>query len=279
MWDGMWRNDVTVLQQSATSLVRKHTLDANVAYVTKVTDVTSPQLHQEIHALRAIPLHPNIVSLRCATTFAYADKTFGCVVLEYSGVALIDMDRKTIREHRYNILWDVSSALRHLHDHRFAHIDVKPDNVTMDTTQYRCKLIDFGASVLVTGTMRITAGTVQYAAPEVIRCVANEEHRVCPYRADVWSFGVTAFAVLYDAHIFHCAHVSDGRFLRFMKGMELHGSCTGLLNAMNPSESTTVHDVIGAALQVCPWMRSPMNVLERMLAAERSTQKKNICGA
>ncbi|KXZ53626.1 hypothetical protein GPECTOR_6g543 [Gonium pectorale] len=80
-------------------------------------------------------------------------------------------------------LLEVASGLRHLHEHRLAHCDVKPSNVLLrscatDSRGWTCKLSDFGCVRLMTDTDVATGrpvfhalspvGSMSYMAPETM---------------------------------------------------------------------------------------------------------------
>ena len=169
------------------------------------------QLHQEIHALCTIPASEHSFAAMCDDIRTCRQNVGVYRARIFRGSS--DRRGQEDREHRYDM--GVSSALRHLHDHRFAHVDVKPDNVTMDATQYRCKLID-RIWRRCTGAMCITAGTVQYAAPEcTMRSLRNLS---MPLLLRTSGRLASRHLPCCTTHIFQCAHVSDVRFLRFLRG-------------------------------------------------------------
>ena len=78
------------------------------------------------------------------------------------------------------VIYDVLDALSYLHFKKFIHRDVKPDNILIIEEvddEPLAVLSDFGLSVEgAVGTVRLPAtGTIQYAAPELIEAVYNEE--------------------------------------------------------------------------------------------------------
>jgi serine/threonine protein kinase len=86
----------------------------------------------------------------------------------------------------------VLSGLAYLHEQGFAHGDVKLENVLL-TDDDHAKLADFGLSIDVScqATVTSTAGTVLYAAPEIIRKQPHDAKA-----ADIWAFGILVYAAI-----------------------------------------------------------------------------------
>jgi serine/threonine protein kinase len=70
---------------------------------------------------------------------------------------------------------------------RWAHCDLNPANILIDK-HGRAKLADFGISMMATEDAVRRGGTLEFAAPELLH-----EGRYDPFKADVWSFGVTVY--------------------------------------------------------------------------------------
>jgi serine/threonine protein kinase len=86
------------------------------------------------------------------------------------------------------------SAIKHVHDSLVLHRDIKVENFLVggedgDTV----KLCDFGLSVTLppNGKKRGLCGTAPYMCPEMIRDECYD------WKADVWSFGVVAYLLLF----------------------------------------------------------------------------------
>ena len=90
-------------------------------------------------------------------------------------------------------------ALKHCHDRKIIHRDLKAENVFM-TTKGLCKLGDFGVSSVLKHTVaraQTMIGTQYYLAPELYK----EE----PYsfEADIWSVGVLLYQMCALTYPFH----------------------------------------------------------------------------
>lgn len=151
-------------------------------------ELTTIQLYTEVKVLETIK-HPNIIEMY----ETYRTKSNKLVlILEYaSNGDLLEfiknrngdfIDEGLIR------LWTIQLclALKHSHDHRVVHRDLKTSNVFLDGDN-NIKLGDFGlAKNLDTSRQHGTgiAGTPLYLSPETIT------KGIVSFRGDVWSLGV-----------------------------------------------------------------------------------------
>ncbi|KAF9485813.1 kinase-like protein, partial [Pholiota conissans] len=77
-------------------------------------------------------------------------------------------------------------AVKFMHDHNVAHMDLKPSNLLIPSDYGRLTVIDFGHSFRLRNEAQLLeghAGTEGYIAPEV----GHMKFR--PIRADLWSVG------------------------------------------------------------------------------------------
>ncbi|XP_008194624.1 serine/threonine-protein kinase Chk2 isoform X2 [Tribolium castaneum] len=139
--------------------------------------------------------HAFIIQMR--EVFETDDEVF--LVLEYmSGGELTSRIRSTLAfpecEVKF-IFYQILLGVRYLHLNGVTHRDLKPENVLLSTqNQYpRVKISDFGLSKIMDdiSVMETVCGTVQYAAPEVLRFFEPYSRKV-----DVWSLGVILFYML-----------------------------------------------------------------------------------
>jgi serine/threonine protein kinase len=93
------------------------------------------------------------------------------------------------------------SAVSYLHKHNIAHRDIKPLNILLKKSENTVKLADLGHAIdiatLTNGLAYDIKGTVTYRAPEVYN---SNGYRPLP--ADVFSCGVTLFAMVLGIEIF-----------------------------------------------------------------------------
>lgn len=97
------------------------------------------------------------------------------------------------------IFKQVAEALRHLHiTAKVVHRDIKDENVILDG-EGKVKLVDFGSAAYIkSGPFDVFVGTIDYAAPEVLRGA--------PYRGkeqDVWALGILLYTIVYKENPFY----------------------------------------------------------------------------
>uniref|UniRef100_W5KAC7 non-specific serine/threonine protein kinase n=1 Tax=Astyanax mexicanus TaxID=7994 RepID=W5KAC7_ASTMX len=147
-----------------------------------------PRIHQMIR-------HPNIVLLLETL------ETENCYYMAMelcSGGDLMDricdqkrLEEREVRRYTRQIL----SAVDHLHTHGIVHRDLKIENFLLDEHN-NIKIVDFGLSntlkvySLSPELLNTQCGSPAYAAPELLA------HRKYGPKVDVWSVGVSMFAML-----------------------------------------------------------------------------------
>ena len=97
-------------------------------------------------------------------------------------------------ESEAKFLWQqVLFAIEYLHQKNVTHRDIKLENVLLDETKTRVKLIDFGFSTCIPNDkkVKIFCGTPSYMAPEIVN---KMEYAGPP--ADIWALGILLFALL-----------------------------------------------------------------------------------
>ncbi|XP_078094610.1 LOW QUALITY PROTEIN: inhibitor of nuclear factor kappa-B kinase subunit beta [Mustelus asterias] len=90
-----------------------------------------------------------------------------------------------------NLLMDIASALRYLHENRIIHRDLKPENIVLQQGEQRLihKIIDLGYAKELDQSSLCTSfvGTLQYLAPELL------EQKKYTVTVDYWSLGTLTF--------------------------------------------------------------------------------------
>ncbi|GFS87808.1 hypothetical protein NPIL_595451 [Nephila pilipes] len=139
--------------------------------------------------------HPHLVAI--LYTSQVSDKVF--IFMEFAGHCNLQQVLDTKSEldfpRRISFCTQILSGLRHCHQHRIVHADVKPANVIVSPHGI-CKLGDFGHSFNLDSITSENAiptddivGTAAYSAPEVLR-----GSRPTPF-SDIYSFGVLLWQV------------------------------------------------------------------------------------
>ncbi|XP_064293081.1 uncharacterized protein LOC128683315 isoform X2 [Plodia interpunctella] len=150
---------------------------------------TAQREYDMMKALR----HPKLVEL----VDAFFTKESFVLVMDFLwGGELFDriVDEEHIKEvDVVPYVRQICEALEYLHDHKIAHLDLKPENIIcLSPNSRQVKLVDFGlARILEEGHVtRAIYGTRDYVAPEVL----NFEQLTLA--SDMWSLGVVTYMLL-----------------------------------------------------------------------------------
>eukprot|EP00347_Sterkiella_histriomuscorum_P022912 403336686 len=168
----------------------------------KVEDLEDLQLQlQEIEILKVCS-HPNISQL----IDIFESKHHSYLVMELlkgDNMSNYLKARKfELKEARVaTLIYQISSAIKYLHDLGIMHRDLKPANILMtdESDQASAKLADFGFSTIVGPSQLLTDGfgSLLFTAPEIIAG--------CPYgkEIDLWSLGVILHLLLVGEYPFN----------------------------------------------------------------------------
>lgn len=137
--------------------------------------------------------HPNILS-----PIAFlSDEKINAMVLPYCQGRSVDAVAGFIDE---TLLWqlirDVSGALRYIHSQGWIHLNIAPSNILWNGTSFL--LTDFGtctAADVATDGIVVENESYQYAAPERVSKPS--------YACDIWSLGATVFHLFMGCHVFN----------------------------------------------------------------------------
>lgn len=176
----------------------------------------------------------------------------------------------------------VASALSHVHACNIAHLDVKCDNIVIDL-RGEAHLVDFNLSHVHAAPRAFLAppeeareihgsrGSVEYIAPEF--SIGNGAP-VNGFRADVWSYGVVFFTLLYCRLPWRSCGLECARFVDYVRRDEwLHPPADVLVTVnrrlANRGDVTPQHlDVLNRTLRVNPGTRDAMVEIYRSLRQE-----------
>uniref|UniRef100_A0A8C5MDG0 Calcium/calmodulin dependent protein kinase IG n=1 Tax=Leptobrachium leishanense TaxID=445787 RepID=A0A8C5MDG0_9ANUR len=160
--------------------------------IKKVNSSRDRSLENEIAVLKKIK-HDNIVTLE---DIYESSSHFYLVMQLVSGGELFDriLERGVYTEKdASDVIRQVLSAVKYLHDNGIVHRDLKPENLLYLTPDENAKIMitDFGLSKMEeTGIMSTACGTPGYVAPEVL---AQKPYSKA---VDCWSIGVITYILL-----------------------------------------------------------------------------------
>ena len=148
----------------------------------------------ECAVLTKLRNHPNIVRV----IEHFIDDGRLCIVMEYADggdlakriEAQVASKSNFLEELVINWFVQICLALKHAHDRKILHRDLKPQNIFL-TAKNSVRLGDFGISKVLSNTLSVAStcvGTPLYLAPEL--CEGKEYDS----KSDVWSLG----AILYE---------------------------------------------------------------------------------
>ncbi|XP_053236538.1 serine/threonine-protein kinase Nek5 isoform X3 [Podarcis raffonei] len=137
--------------------------------------------------------HPNIVAFY--TAFQEKNKLY--IIMEYCDggdlMKRIILQRGVLFDEDKILSWfvQISLGLKHIHDRKILHRDVKAQNIFLSNNGVIAKLGDFGIARMLSNTMefaRTCVGTPYYLSPEIC------ENKPYNNKTDIWSLG----CVLYE---------------------------------------------------------------------------------
>jgi len=158
----------------------------------KKKHIDGSALNNEISILKNFD-HPNIIKLfEC-----FYDTEYYYMIQEYcSGGDLYDYIKKqnSFSEKKAAcIIYQLLSAINHIHSKKIVHRDLKPENIVFiqsESQEIFIKLIDFGTCIFLKNEpLTQELGTIYYIAPEVFKGNYNE-------KCDVWSCGIILYTML-----------------------------------------------------------------------------------
>ncbi|OHS94546.1 hypothetical protein TRFO_39271 [Tritrichomonas foetus] len=178
----------------------------------------------ELYALTLLD-HPNIIRVYDY----FASNCYLFLILEYCNGGTLQDKINNCESYKkgeapdpqvvFKIVESITSALKICHNSNIAHRDIKPENIFFDEYN-RPKLADFGLSSLIGNDSMVNeaCGSIGYLAPEIFansscppesqrKCENNQKNASInidflknstydPYKADIWSLGVTFYVML-----------------------------------------------------------------------------------
>ncbi|KAI9473861.1 MAG: hypothetical protein EXX96DRAFT_579664 [Benjaminiella poitrasii] len=187
---------------SQKKLVIKYIIKEKIIIDSWIRDRQLGSIPMEIHILRTLQKYPHVNCCRLVTSLEDEDYYFVVMELLGTGMDLYDyiernknMTEDTVR----NIFYQVVNAIKHLHDHRIVHRDIKDENIIMDQ-EGQVHLIDFGCATYYKKDRKFDTftGTLEYCAPEILK---GQPYAGPPQ--DIWASGVLLFTLIYRENPFY----------------------------------------------------------------------------
>ena len=195
----------------------------------------------EINALKKL-YHPNIVKI-----YEVIEKEdFIYIILEHCGSTTMKdkinkgpVSPKILINYMHQCLKAVASC----HSHGVAHRDIKPANLFVQNDS-RIILGDFGLSKITDETIESDefCGSLPFLPPEMIQKKVHD-----PMKADIWSLGVTFYAMAYGTLPWS---LQTTRSLEHLKDCIINCNCP-----FPHTISSTISDFIRSMMQIQPALR------------------------
>ena len=165
--------------------------DGGKKVAVKVILGASEMILPEIQVWSSLPSHQNIIAFFGVASASF--NTFIVCELAVNGSLFdflhIDMKKTCTKQ---SLAWalDIARGMKHLHDRRIIHRDLKSPNVLL-TSGWVAKLCDFGTARELTRTVATTAqaGTYRWMSPEIMEKAVAQVNEKC----DLFSYGMILF--------------------------------------------------------------------------------------
>ncbi|KAJ7341508.1 hypothetical protein JRQ81_005692 [Phrynocephalus forsythii] len=196
--------------------------------------------------------HPNIVDFY--TSFQEKNKLY--IIMEYCDggdlMKRINMQHGVLFDEDKILGWfvQISLGLKHIHDRKILHRDIKAQNIFLSNNGMTAKLGDFGIARMLSNTMefaRTCVGTPYYLSPEIC------ENRPYNNKTDIWSLG----CVLYE--LCTLRHPFDGNNLAQL----VLKICRGHFTPVSTKYSSELRALISQLFKTSPRDRPSINSILR----------------
>ncbi|KAM5288037.1 LOW QUALITY PROTEIN: serine/threonine-protein kinase Nek5 [Ctenodactylus gundi] len=183
----------------------KGKLDSKYCVIKEVSVATTPIQDKEVPSKEVVLLekmkHPNIVTF--FSSFQENNRLF--IVMEYCDggdlMTRIRQQRGVLFSEDQILGWfvQISLGLKHIHDRKILHRDIKAQNIFLSKNGTVAKLGDFGIARVLNNSMDLAQtciGTPYYLSPEICQ---NK-----PYnnKTDIWSLGCVLYELCTLKHPF-----------------------------------------------------------------------------
>ncbi|XP_056282264.1 serine/threonine-protein kinase Nek5 isoform X2 [Pseudoliparis swirei] len=248
-------------------LVRDKEGDGNGECVVKQINLRKMSAREKESSQKEVTLlskmkHPNIVAF--ISSFQERGRLY--IVMEYCGggdlMKKIKMQRGVFFTGEQVVDWfvQICLGLKHIHDRKILHRDIKAQNIFLTNGGMKAKLGDFGIARMLNNTMelaRTCVGTPYYLSPEIC------ESRPYNNKTDIWSLG----CVLYE--LCTLRHPFEGSSLRQLVGT----ICKGSYNPLPSHYSYDLRLLITQLFKVNPLDRPSVSSVLRRPFLEKHISK------
>lgn len=183
-------------------IYRGHKENESQPFVIKVLKTSDPnpsevaRFKQEYNLVKKLNIEGVIKTIELVE---YNDK-YAIIEEDFGGVSLKDIlkTKKLELKSFLQISSRVSETLGLIHKNNIIHLDIKPDNILINSDQSQVKISDFGISAVLTHANdelynpEVIEGTLSYMSPEQ----TGRMNRSVDYRTDMYSLGVTFYEML-----------------------------------------------------------------------------------
>nr|XP_025041363.1 serine/threonine-protein kinase Nek5 [Pelodiscus sinensis] len=205
--------------------------------------------------------HPNIVTFYNS----FQEKNMLYIMMEYCDggdlMRRINMQHGVLFDEDQILSWfvQISLGLKHIHDRKVLHRDIKAQNILLSNNGMIAKLGDFGIARMLNNTMelaRTCVGTPYYLSPEIC------ENRPYNNKTDIWSLG----CVLYE--LCTLKHPFEGNSLHQL----VLKICRGHFVPVSPKYSYDLRILISQLFKISPRDRPSINsILKKPFLEKRIT--------
>ncbi|NWZ27990.1 NEK5 kinase, partial [Asarcornis scutulata] len=229
----------------------------NEQCVIKEIDLTKMPVKEKEASQKEVILLAKMKHANIVTFFASLQENNKLyIVMEYCDggdlMKRINMQHGVLFDEDQILSWfvQISLGLKHIHDRKILHRDVKAQNIFLSNNGKIAKLGDFGIARQLTNTMEFAytcVGTPYYLSPEIC------ENRPYNNKTDIWSLG----CVLYEL----CAlkHPFEGSSLHQL----VLKICRGYFQPVSPKYSYDLRALISQLFKVSPRDRPSVNSILR----------------
>ncbi|XP_053521443.1 serine/threonine-protein kinase Nek5 [Artibeus jamaicensis] len=235
----------------------KGRLDSKPCVIKEINCAKMP-VHEKEASRKEVTLlakmkHPNIVTF--FSSFQENDRLF--IVMEYCAggdlMGRISRQRGVLFSEDQILSWfvQISLGLKHIHDRKVLHRDIKTQNIFLSKNGMVAKLGDFGIARVLNNSMELAqtcVGTPYYLSPEICQNKAYNN------KTDIWSLGCVLYELCTLRHPFE-AHNLHQLVLRI---------CRAHVAPVSPWFSPDLQALISQLFQVSPRDRPSINsILKR----------------